>query len=299
MPADIAEAVRDALARRGLSVKPNQIAHLTDRSRLLGARLWHRFKPEIRNELAATPAIRIMGVGYALTEFAISPVALSREAATCVSALGGLANLIVATFDEKIDDGIPSGNVLAPSALEDVNPCRNVIERLVKKYYEEMAVVTRGAPEVRMLLQRAIRRMYDAEILTAQGGAGIAGHIWRRKSALPFVVMGFAAWGLASAQVQSRRMAHLRWLYRLGELIGLVDDSVDLQSDQTAGRANRVAVLVSERGLERPAERIAALATRVLSEWDGFVYRSRTKLLVRQTLPAVIWSCLTPFANSP
>jgi len=298
MHIDVVPTVCNALRRRGLCVKPTQVAHVARRASLVGSRLRNQLTAEIIKDLPVHGTPRLLGLGYALTEFATAPAGLSGANGEPVFALGGLANLIVNAFDTQVDGGAPTGSVLAPSALEGLNPCRNVIDRLVHKYYEEMAAITRESPEVRRVLETAIRRMYDAEILAARHGGKVSGRDWRRKSALPFVVMGFAGWAMAPADAEDRRMAHLRWLYRLGELVGLIDDSADLQSDWAAGRANRMAVLVADRGCERAAERIASLAGDVLSDWDRLVYGSPANFVARQTFGAVIWSWLIPAHNS-
>jgi hypothetical protein len=298
MRIDIVPALSDALRRHGLSVKPTQLAHVARRSNLVGNRLRKQLTAEIINDLPVHATARLLGLGYTLTEFAAAPAGLSQTSAEPVFALGALANLIVNAFDTQVDGGAPPGSVLAPSALEGLNPCRNVIDRLVQRYYEQMAAVTRGSPGIRRTLETAIRRMYDAEILAALHGSKVSGRDWRRKSALPLVVMGFAAWAMAPEDAEDRRMAHLRWLYRLGELVGLIDDSADLLSDCAAGRANRMALLIADRGCQRAAERAASLASDVLSGWDRFVYGRPADLLARQTFGAMIWSWLTPAHNS-
>jgi hypothetical protein len=98
--------------------------------------------------------------------------------------------------------------------------------------------------------------MRDAEDRVAAGESGSL--LWRRKSALPWVVMGMGGW---STEVGELR--HLMWLYRLGCFLGRIDDAADVERDNAQGRLNTFAGLDNGQVLA-----IARNGRNLLRWWD-------------------------------
>src|SRR5207302_2929071 len=112
--------------------------------------------------------------------------------------------------------------------------------------------------------------------------------LWRRKSALPLVIMGLPVW--MTTQLLDRRSyaSHLRWLYRLGRFFGLVDDAADLEEDRAAGRPN---CFLRATGRE-VADPVARQGLLLLKTWDAGAPPSRHVSTMRETFLAITWSWL-------
>lgn len=165
-----------------------------------------------------------LGFGSAAANFLAAPLKADSRHVPAMRAMGARVNLIVTLYDHLLDSGLrPEDTPLVPA--------------LIRGFYARVPATP--------LLDRAIRRMYEAE----NGGAR-ARRDWVRKSALPFVTIGLAASILAGREPPA---GYLAWLYRVGIWIGWIDDASDLAQDRAAGRYNRV--LVGDAPETPPGER--------------------------------------------
>lgn len=204
--------------------------------------------------------VRILGFGRLLTEFSVAPLAarLNVTALEEVLELGELSNLIVTVCDQYIDlqpEGTP---ILSRRMLERARAHsrfsfgwmkrrgtaqERVVARLVTLYFRQLAKLPYAAKHESLyaFMRHVIISMYDAEIAAERKNKGTPRErTLRRKSALPFVVMGLPVWLSAPDIHLTTFHRHLRWLYGLGEFIGWVDDVIDLNEDRNAGHPNRV-----------------------------------------------------------
>src|SRR6266702_8188805 len=228
---------------------------------LIEPSVWQKAENGLKRPFSKDDLVRILGFGRLLTEFALVPVAhgLPFSDVQEVAKLGALSNLIVTVYDHYMDL-IPSDLwILSRKAIENsgVGACpddhepaedqraarRHVVTRLVGTYFERLTRLGHAAAHASLVhfINRIIVLMYDAEMATARSSADYpCERILRRKSALPFVVMGLPIW-LAMSEVRSSSLRrHLRWLYGLGEFVGWLDDAIDLDDDRQSGHPNRV-----------------------------------------------------------
>jgi hypothetical protein len=211
-----------------------------------------------------------------LCGFVVAPLGLAGEARESVLRLGALCNFIVATYDHLVDSDpghrppLHRGSVLPGRHRWSARrlfarifrpPASRLMHRLVTLYFAELRRLPHAGTRIRLRagIERLILRMYDAEGASLNGAA--TERLLRRKSALPFVVMGLPGWLAVAEDEGGEYWWHLRWLYRLGDLFGWVDDAVDLEEDRAAGRPNRMLMdPMTPTG-------IAAEAGRLLTEW--------------------------------
>lgn len=234
---DIASEVRDAFATAGLFPAPERIAFLRARVKQRGAVELSRLRRQVGADVWDSGIARIdardatrsvqwaLGHGAQLTAFAVAPLGLDGAQSRRVEELGALTNLVVTFYDNLLDQGIAPTKVLRA----DFRSGDPLITALVRLHCASVDALTNQA--ARPLLDSVIRRMYRAENALATTRDR------RRKSALPFVVMGLAGW-LAVPTLPVSRIGHLHFLYRCGLTLGLVDDAVDFASDASAQRPN-------------------------------------------------------------
>lgn len=236
----------------------------------------------LKTELSEAHIARVLGFGYKLTEFMIAPLQVRTQEQDSIAATGALANLIITLFDYFADKD-ETGNWSLPrhllsgsakgsrSSLLDRFFMRHdklLLKVLIRLYYQRIAQLQDPPkPELSECLQQSICNMYGAEISTV-GKKQVAPLVWRRKSALPFLVMGLPGWYAAGCETGMHRW-HMRWMYQLGIFFGGVDDAVDLIADIKAGSFNHL-----HDGNTDPAcfcKQQAQLAVRLLAEWKQFV----------------------------
>ncbi len=240
-------------------------------------------------ECVERSVVASLGMGAAVTEFATAGIGLAPEFAGRVAALGALSNVIVSAFDAIVDAGgappqIDLGGTVQPEGRHG-NLKRRILARLVELYYRRLNALPQENVEVRSLIDRSIRRMYAAELQSAGRKSG-GRSVWWRKNVLPFVVTAAPGWLTIPRWTPERFLQHLRWLCRLGEFLGWVDDCVDLSRDESLGQSNRVGWYLasgSEAGLAR---RVAAQGHRILREWDA----ANGPSPVRDTFAVIVWS---------
>lgn len=281
------QTLRAEISRRG-SVERDRIVGVVGRG------TWRRAVSTLGRAAPEEDCIRVLGFGSALTEFAVAPLGLARPGADFVCALGALANLIVSLYDNWLDLGFRPAVVLPRSFLQAiadsrpwVRPCARVsaavtlspqrlfMMRLVAQYFSRLDALPYASRRraVRDFATRAVARMYDAELETLRTPQmGCRARSLRRKASLPFVVLGVPAWLVVERQPSVGLGWHIRWLYRLGEFIGWIDDANDLREDLEAGRPSLLArELATAKGCRLHeaalARRVAALGAQVLLEW--------------------------------
>jgi hypothetical protein len=280
---DLAPILAGELIAAGITVEPVDKDLLAGRILVRGERAFAEIEREIGMDL--TPykfqCIRSLGTGGALTEFAIAGVPLTREERRNVTALGGLAILMVSAFDAALDGGVKVGELFPRRAP----PYPSLIHGAVDLYYRRLAALPQTRPQLSAMVERAIARMYAAE-LQSVSTPRIGRSIWWRKNVLPIALLGLPAWMAAESFRIADFRRHLAWLCRLGEFFGWLDDCVDYAGDLAAAQPNRIDFRLQSMSPSRLARNIAAQARRVLSEWDAV----NTASWVRYYFAVIVWS---------
>jgi len=217
--------------------------------REVGETAWLQGLSLLKVPNAANAVRRACGFGALLTEFLVAPLALDPLAQTDAAGLGARVNLIVSLYDHYVDQGMAPHQVLPEQGGEGMVP---LVPLLVRGYYARLRPSRNTA-----LVHRAIARMRDAEDRVAAGESSPL--LWRRKSALPWVVMG-----MSPQSLQPFALPYLAWLYRLGCFLGWIDDAADVERDRAQGRANAFAELHP-----RQVPGIAKSGRNLLKWWDA------------------------------
>jgi len=292
MPNAVAKTVAAELA--GMGFMPHPLC-----GKLVGSRMANRGEQEFRclcKESSSvgpfrTVCAQYMGTGASLTEFLISGLNLDREVKSEIATLGGIANTIVSVFDKLLDSSgcVPVLFSDNPQFSADPEICakQRLVVDLVELYYGRLRLFSSTAPRVRTLLDRAIRRLYQAELRTAVPNA-MPWSAWWRKDALLTIIMGLPAWLQMRDNDQLEFAKHLMWLGRVGEFFGWLDDASDYEIDSATGSANWLH-LRHESSVHDCARRIAAKGQRVLKFWDSRNGDSPE----RDTFTVISWMWLT------
>ncbi len=289
--------------RRGISRELSAARLRPDRAYFdyVGARLYHMGELEYERLLERTgselehqakPAVRLLGFGHVMTEFAVAHLGFPGKPAPALLSLGALSNLIVTIYDGLLDSGQDGERVLPRSRLTGPRRRKNktgdpLVNRLVDLYFAGVASLPRPDARVHKTLRSAILRMYDAERATS-GSLEYTAAVWRRKSALPLVIMGLPVWMTVPSFDRRAYRAHLKWLYRLGRFFGWIDDAADLDDDRAAGRSNFFSAGLN-RGMARRIAREGAL---ILEAWNAGAPNGGYSRTLRETFLAVTWSWL-------
>lgn len=250
---------------------------------------------------------RILGFGRLLTDYASGPAddGLTSEAYDAVGRLGALSNLIVTLFDTvfESESAVPfspltlealsagKGVLLRQRELLTAAPSHRALHRLTYRYFQHLRELpgAKERPELVCLVKSAITRMYEAESETALRH-DCRDQALRRKSSLPFAVIGLPIWLATRSASEAGVRSHARWLYRLGEFIGWLDDIVDLDHDRRCGHPNRVdrALASSRQSQTALVSTIARTGWRVQSSWRA--HEPERYRHAHAVLPAVIMS---------
>jgi hypothetical protein len=242
----------------------------------------------------------VTGYGELMTEFLISPVALTPAARDRVARLGAIANLIVSHFDELVDGGWPRVLLLPRWALPmaATSPGRalllacatlapaptRLIVRLVAEYFRRVSDLPYATLHAGVCadLRCMIAEMYMQEGRTPREWQRRRGDAAaQKKTALPLVVLGLPAWLASPVCPFTQYQQHRRWLVRIGKFIRWIDDAADLVADEEAGSANLVSRALTRRGARTDigpllAAEIARRGRLVLDEWRFLTGRVRT-----------------------
>jgi hypothetical protein len=291
MHEDLIPKVAGELRAAGVAVDPFTANRLVARILVRGEQEFDQLRREMGHCLDPfhQPMIRSLGTGASITEFAIAGVPFAREYLAHVTALGGLATLIVSAFDAILDHGgrVPE---LFPRKPQVVPARHNgskvaVVQELVEVYYRRLDELPQSHQNVRAMLEKVIQRMYYSELRSITG-AGISRTTWWRKNVLPFVVMGLPAWLAAPSFPVAVLQRHLMWLGRLGEFFGWLDDCLDYAEDSALGQANRIDVRLRSISEESLARSIADQARRILTQWD----RANEGSPIRSIFAVIVWT---------
>jgi hypothetical protein len=288
------------------------------RVHLVRSRIAARGEAELTRLSGAIPVtgfrlflIRHLGTGACLTEFLIAGTGADRVHASHVASLGGIANAIIAAFDHLVDTGKPADllrlaqrlpfnprprELHLPVSTPEDNPddLESLTYSLITLYFQRLRALKVTNPGILKLTERAIERMYRAEMRTATGSALVSRSVWWRKNTLPIAVMGLPAW-LASGGGPFKFGDHLRWLCRAGEFLGWIDDCADYEEDRDLGQANRIVTLAPNQSLESIARGIARLGQRVMTIWDD-----RNPISpARDTFDVIVWTWINNPGTTP
>lgn len=292
MLSSIVEKLAEELAAVGIAPDP-----LCEK--LVGARIADRgeqeyqklLEPIATNHVWLEIAEHHLGVGASLTDFLVSGIGLDTERRAEVASLGGLAHLIYAIFDSLLDrDGCaPALFGAKPPASSNpyLEPKQTFVIQLVEAYFERLDHSGLGTERARLLLEKAIRRLYQAEMDSAVPPASCR-QVWWRKNALPIAVMGLPAWVGADSGRYIGLTEHVQWLVRVGEFFGWLDDFSDYEQDCASGDINRL-TLEPAIPMDDLVKRVGQKGRRILEFWDA---RNRDSP-ARDTFKVLVWTWLT------
>jgi len=289
-----------ALSGAGLHVHPETVASVmrdvwrdgeTELARLrtvAGIVGWRRLMTALKLRDPEKACSRVLGFGSVLTHALANGVS-GETGGEQVRHLGAVANFLVSAFD-RVADRTEGGLLVdyasltrfaarpARSWADYLNPTSSAaFGQIVRHYYASLGVLSFSGTNAAAtrLVHRTIVRMYRAEVASL-GPCSVDNRTARRKSRLPFVVMGLPA--LLTIPSTSGMAGYLKWLCACGDLFGWLDDVVDLDSDVRTGRANRVIALARtlERDGDAAGERSAAHAAveAVTSAWQTVLART-------------------------
>ena len=263
----------DEFVAMGVTIDPDVRTRLTAEVWARGNREFERLQQEIGIDIThfKKPCIQSLGIGAALTEMAVSGVPLTAEGLSAVTALGGLAILMVSAFDSALDAGVQIPALFPLDGDVECAGCAqrkpSLIRSAVNLYFTRLAALPQTRPQVRRVVEKSIERMYAAE-LDSVAGPKISRQSWYRKNALPIAILGIPAWMVADACPDGQFRRHLAWLCRLGEFFGWLDDCIDYDEDLANAHANRIDFRLQSMPQSRLVHTIAGQAKYILSQWD-------------------------------
>ncbi len=212
----------------------------------IGRADWALMLANAYGENSAAASEYVAGFGVVAADFLCAPIVLSPQRREEILALGARVNLIVSLYDRLLDSGHAASDILPATGGSEVAAA---LSGLIAGFY-------RRAPGDDRLVRKAVERMRAAE---DRPPSAMTRLLWRRKNALPFVLIAI----LAAERAAAGRIGYLAWAYRFGVVLGWVDDAADLTADQATGQWNRWIHAPTS-----PAEVLGALQ-RVLIWWEG------------------------------
>lgn len=268
--------VRPAITRMGETER--------ERVRATAGPAWDAVVAMLPSGNPRADTVRVLGFGRALTAFAVAPLDLPEGPREDVVRLGAMANLLVATFDDLVDAGVPPGRVLSRRRLRAAGSTSRLLRglatvlglapsramgRLVAWYFTRLRALphVEARPSVLATHRADIARMYRAERRTLSDRQDAVDN-WIT-SVYPFVVMGRPGWLATSTLSSGHYRRHVDWLRELGEFVGLLDDAVDRWEDQAAGAFNATTTRRSVDDDEVVLDDVVDRGRRVLEEWTG------------------------------
>jgi hypothetical protein len=280
----------DEFVAMGLTIDPDVRTRLTAEVWARGNREFERLQQEIGIDIThfKKPCIQSLGIGAAFTEMAVSGVPLTAEGLSAVTALGGLAVLMVSAFDSALDAGVQIPALFPLDGDVECAGCAqrkpSLIRSAVNLYFRRLAALPQTRPQVRRVVEKCIERMYAAE-LESVAGPKISRQSWYRKNALPIAILGIPAWMVADACPDEHFRRHLSWLCRLGEFFGWLDDCIDYDEDLANAHANRIDFRLQSMPQSRLVRTITGQAKRILSQWNVVDHESPA----RDYFAVIVW----------
>jgi hypothetical protein len=230
---------------------------------------------------------RLAAHGSALTRYLIAGVDLNMN--RHVHKMGALINTIVTLYDMSLENGsiLPlSGeravrHAKAPPGVFTV--AETPIECLLQLYWDGVKSLGVRNEHIYASLIKHFSTMFEEENLTVNADCEETTIL--RKSTLPSMVMVLPAFVDADSTILSYSRARFVLAYRVGELIGLVDDLVDLPEDLANGHPNIYLRrgFVSNTGdiseTQVVIDEILNKVTRINRDWSSFVRGKRPQPL--------------------
>jgi hypothetical protein len=293
MPHAVAEFLAAELAQIGLEPEPLLTKLVASRIADRGDSEFESLAVRFRDVGALRSKCRYhLGIGASLTEFLIGGLSSKQEFQLQVASLGGIAHTIYALFDSLLDVSgcVPELFTSRPewSADPKIRTQQEFVTDLVRFYFQKLDGLSFEGSPVRAFIERAIHKLYAAELQSAVPGE-IERKAWWRKNALPIIVMALPAWFSAQEGSNMRFTEHLMWLGRVGEFLGWLDDFSDSEKDQAAGQANRLNAL-GRSFIQVLARKVAIKGQRVLQFWDS----RNSDIALRNTFTVIVWTSLAP-----
>jgi hypothetical protein len=276
---------------RGIALSDGAARWTRVRQEAIDPASWQAANERLTRPLGEADCHRMLGFGAVLAEYMVAPVGLTEEQRGLVVELGALTNFIVAVYDQFLDAGEEGVEVLPRSAVVSIfgdtegrgpavdgvraetDGCASVMSSLIARYERELyALATREEREwLFRRLSRVVLAMYDAE---RNSGCQVEDRQLHAKGALPFLAMAAPAWLVTEQLSRNQFVGHQRWLYRLGQFIGWIDDAVDMVDDRASGQPNLVLRSLARQAHGDSAQltrQIAALGRSVRDQWQAWV----------------------------
>ncbi|MBS1902872.1 MAG: hypothetical protein JSS75_04140 [Bacteroidetes bacterium] len=199
------------------------------------------FGPDFVNAIYITT-----GVGYYLSSSFIGPLKLTNERHEYVAVLGGIANLITSLFDVlvdreylKVDDlitrdalrSILSSNDLAVPKSRQANKIAYCWWVMVSRYLsmvQSLQVEHRSDSQADCLRNLCLK-MFDSHLASRNSSRN--SYLLLRRKVLPILIM--LQGGFLVQKNYDPKLGESLWrkVYRIAELIAILDDIVDLEKD--------------------------------------------------------------------
>lgn len=293
----LAVSLATSLAERGLLAPPQNRSGLRQRIELLGKAEWSTLAHLDLHQIDPAKAVRLLGKGYAFTEFLIAPVAEPPATRTSVCSLGALMNLMVVVCDRLLDAGEGVQSVLPAAQLAASGSEASPVMVLLREYFRRLPDTCREKLFLQTI-RKSVTSMFEAEIQTVSFGSHLPYRFWLRKCSLPFVLMGLPACCENRRERPERYFRHLRWLYRVGRFFGALDDAMDREDDARTGHPNYWNAYDCKL---RPsvASKIADYGGAVLGGWESLLPSANQNVDLRETFLYFVRGWLeTPGGNA-
>ncbi len=283
----LAQTLALALAGSGLKMDAAAQAQVRSRTLEFGHAEWNLLAGNKLVGVKPSKARRLLGVGYALTEFLAAPV-LGIRPAVEICSLGAIVNLMAVLCDAALDAGVPMAEI-----LPDSSPIDPPVSALLKIHKLQLQAL-KPDPALRSLIEKLLRSMIAAEAQTVVLRHRLPYRLWLRKSAFPMVLMGVTAWAIPHSHPAAlQRVRHIRWLAKVGRFLGAIDDAADYQADFDNHHPNYFQLQPSVHQAVI-GNKIAFWCKDILQEWDSWVAKGSEADSMRATFLNVTWAWLQP-----
>jgi len=258
-----ARSVAQAFARSELcpsSVEQTALcAHWAERGTTVRARLLERLDAGLVAEATSSLApawsqaaqVHALGLGAAAYHYLAQPLGRSPARAREAEQAGALTQLVVAIYDHLLDEGVIETPVRPPvfgmalrgghPQITDAPPAVLLVLALTGEWGRLVQVVGEADPVgVEWLLSLA-EGMAAVEAATLTATRSSSAWVPEQRARLPFEAVGAIARLAQPGTKDGLATWHATWCGRVGAALGLLDDVVDLEADEAAGRVNMFA----------------------------------------------------------
>ncbi len=250
----------------------------------------------------------LLGHGYGLTRYLIAPILSAEEESDKIGEVGAVLSLLITLYDHGLDDGLiePITGRQAISGVGQLETIKhgsnfNPLQPIFQLYWSLLrSLPSRGIKELIMdKLVGYFQLMFDEEnqtVITRQIHSQELAIV--RKSALPGVVFSLPAFIILPNEALNMYDAHLRWSYRVGDFLGILDDAVDIEEDLQKNHPNRIVMRYKVNELatidcDAISNNVVTLAKRIDREWTSRCSGRNTQPIVSSAaLSASIMSWL-------